>query len=84
MEQGTGLRDHADDMCLAGAALTFLLYHDAIATFEKANDIVRGALGGPGDSTATYSIFATFPAPYFTGNLGPLIRRTWPRWSWGS
>lgn len=71
-------------MCLAGAALTFLLYHDAIATFEKANDIVRGALGGPGDSTATYSIFATFPAPYFTGNLGPLIRRTWPRWSWGS
>lgn len=56
-----------------GAALTYLLYHDAIASFEKVNNITRGALGGAGDSTATYSIFATFPAPYFTSNLGPLI-----------
>ncbi|MCA1731509.1 MAG: MIP family channel protein [Actinobacteria bacterium] len=57
-----------------GGALTFLLYHDAIASFENANNIVRGALGGPGDSTATFSIFATFPAPYFgTSLIGPLI-----------
>lgn len=56
-----------------GAALTYLLYHDAIASFEKANHITRGVLGGSHDSTATYSIFATFPAPYFSSNIGPLI-----------
>jgi len=56
-----------------GAALTYLVYHDAIASFEKAKHITRGALGGAHDSTATYSVFATFPAPYFSSNIGPLI-----------
>lgn len=56
-----------------GAALVYLVYHDAIASFEQANHVTRGALGGAHDSTVTYSIFATFPAPYFSSNLGPLI-----------
>ncbi len=57
-----------------GAALIYLNYHDAIASFESANGITRGALGGAGDSTPTFSIFATFPAPYYDGSLiGPLI-----------
>jgi glycerol uptake facilitator protein len=49
------------------AALLYLNYHDAIASYEKANHIVRGAA----NSTPTFSIFATFPAPYFSGNIGP-------------
>jgi glycerol uptake facilitator protein len=57
-----------------GAALVYLLYHDAISSFEAAGHISRGALGGPADSTPTYSIFATFPAPYFgTSLVGPLV-----------
>ncbi|MGH2467799.1 MAG: MIP/aquaporin family protein [Candidatus Limnocylindrales bacterium] len=58
----------------AGAWLVFINYSDAIAAFEKAAHIVRGQLGGAGDSTATYSIFATFPAGYYHGSLvGPFI-----------
>ncbi|HEV7908655.1 MAG TPA: MIP family channel protein [Pseudonocardiaceae bacterium] len=57
-----------------GAALVYLVYHNAISSFEAANGVVRGALGGDHDSTATFSIFATFPAGYFHGNLvWPLI-----------
>lgn len=52
-----------------GAALVFLVYQQAIASYESANDIVRGTT----DSTVTFSIFATFPAPYFTTTLGPLV-----------
>lgn len=54
----------------AGAALVFLVYHDAISSYEAVNHITRGDPG----SVVTYSIFATFPAPYFHGGwLGPLI-----------
>jgi glycerol uptake facilitator protein len=57
-----------------GAALVLLVYHDAISSFEAAKHVTRGALGGPGDSTATFSIFATFPAPYFKASMiGPLV-----------
>ncbi|MEU9386295.1 MIP/aquaporin family protein [Streptomyces sp. NPDC048279] len=54
----------------AGAALVFLVYHDAINAFD--------ALSKPpkvgGHTEATFSIFATFPAPYFHGGIwGPLI-----------
>lgn len=57
-----------------GAALVYLNYHNAISSYESAKGIVRGTLGGPADSTATFSIFATFPAPYFGGSMvGPLI-----------
>jgi len=49
----------------AGAALVYLVYHNAINSYEAAHSITRGTLGGAADSTATYSIFATFPASYF-------------------
>jgi glycerol uptake facilitator protein len=53
-----------------GAACVFLVYHDAISSFEGANHITRGNL----DSVTTFSIFATFPAPYFKGGVvGPII-----------
>jgi glycerol uptake facilitator protein len=54
---------------LAGAALVYLVYHNAISSYEAAHNITRGALGGPADSTATYSIFATFPASYFHSSM---------------
>jgi glycerol uptake facilitator protein len=58
----------------AGAALVYLVYHNAISSYEAAKGITRGALGGTADSTATFSIFATFPAPYFHASMiGPLI-----------
>jgi glycerol uptake facilitator protein len=53
----------------AGAALVYLVYHNAISSYEAAHNITRGALGGAGDSTATFSIFATFPAPYFRASM---------------
>lgn len=53
-----------------GAALVYLVYHNAISAFDS-------AMKGPktnGHTLATFSIFATFPAPYFHGgNWGPLI-----------
>jgi glycerol uptake facilitator protein len=58
----------------AGAALVLLVYHNAIGSFEAAKGISRGVLGGPHDSTATFSIFATFPAPYFKAAMvWPLV-----------
>ena len=57
-----------------GGALVYLVYHDAISSFEAAKHITRVTLGGAADSTPTFSIFATFPAPYFGSSLiGPLI-----------
>ncbi len=58
----------------AGAALVYLNYHNAIASYEAAHHITRGTLGGAADSTATFSIFATFPAPYFHASMiWPLV-----------
>jgi glycerol uptake facilitator protein len=52
------------------AALVYLVYHDAISSYESVNHVTRGAA----NSVATFSIFATFPAPYFHGGwVGPLI-----------
>lgn len=54
----------------AGAALVYLVYHDAISAYDH-------AATGPkvnGRTNATFSIFATFPAAYFHGGVwGPLI-----------
>jgi glycerol uptake facilitator protein len=54
----------------AGAALVYAVYHDAINTFDQ-------AMKGPktnGHTLASFSIFATFPAPYFHGGYwGPLV-----------
>jgi glycerol uptake facilitator protein len=55
---------------LAGAALVYAVYHDAINTFD---DAMKGPKTG-GHTLASFSIFATFPAPYFHGGIwGPLI-----------
>lgn len=53
-----------------GAALVYAVYFEAIDAFNKASKTARDAAGG----LATFSIFATFPAPYFHGNnLGPFL-----------
>jgi glycerol uptake facilitator protein len=53
-----------------GAALVFLVYHNAIDAFDLAANTPKGG----GQAVATYSIFATFPAAYFHGAIaGPLI-----------
>lgn len=55
---------------LAGAALVYAVYHDAINAFD---DAMEGPKTG-GHTLASFSIFATFPAPYFQGGIwGPLI-----------
>ncbi|MZF89959.1 MIP/aquaporin family protein [Streptomyces sp. SID5643] len=55
---------------LAGAALVYAVYHDAINAFDD-------AMEGPktnGHTLASFSVFATFPAPYFNGGVwGPLV-----------
>ncbi|MDJ0315985.1 MULTISPECIES: MIP/aquaporin family protein [Arthrobacter] len=54
----------------AAAALLYVLYFNAIDAFNAASKTQRDEAGG----LATFSIFATFPAPYFKGNLTvPLI-----------
>ncbi len=53
-----------------GAALVYGVYHDAIDTFDNA---MRGPKTN-GHTLATFSIFGTFPAPYFHGGTwGPLV-----------
>ncbi len=52
-----------------GAALVYLNYRDAIGSYDHVHHIVRGQP----DSVATFSIFATFPAPYFHSWVGPLV-----------
>jgi glycerol uptake facilitator protein len=53
-----------------GAALVFLVYHNAIDAFNLAAKTPKSG----GGALATYSIFATFPAGYFHGGMaGPLI-----------
>ncbi|MBL1083131.1 aquaporin family protein [Streptomyces actinomycinicus] len=55
---------------LTGAALVYLVYHQAINAYDKV------AVGPKvnGHTNATFSIFATFPAPYYHGGIwGPLI-----------
>jgi glycerol uptake facilitator protein len=53
-----------------GAALVFLVYHNAIDAFNLAAKTPKSG----GQALATYSIFATFPAKYYAASaLGPLI-----------
>ncbi len=49
----------------AGAALVYLLYSDAINAFNEAMGVSRT----DPDGNISFSIFATFPAPYFDGNM---------------
>jgi glycerol uptake facilitator protein len=53
----------------AAAALVYAVYKGAIDSYERANKIDRGQIS----SVPTYSIFATFPAPYLTNVVGPLV-----------
>jgi glycerol uptake facilitator protein len=53
----------------AGAALVYAVYKGAIDSFERANNITRG----DPNSVPTYSIFATFPAPYLHNWWGPFL-----------
>ena len=53
-----------------GAALVYMVYESAINAFNLAAKTPKSG----GGALATYSIFATFPAPYFHGSdVGPLI-----------
>jgi len=53
-----------------GAAIVYWVYNTAFHAFETASKVPRGS----GQALATYSVFATFPAPYFNGtSWGPLI-----------
>jgi glycerol uptake facilitator protein len=52
-----------------GAALVYAVYHNAIDNFDSVNHIVKGQPS----SVATYSTFATFPAPYFHNWFGPFL-----------
>jgi glycerol uptake facilitator protein len=47
----------------------FAVYNQAINHFDQVNHIVKGTPA----SVATYSTFATFPAPYFGSIWGPLV-----------
>jgi glycerol uptake facilitator protein len=51
------------------AALVYAVYKGAIDSFERANKIDRGEP----NSVPTYSIFATFPAPYLHNWVGPFV-----------
>jgi glycerol uptake facilitator protein len=52
-----------------GALLVYIVYKGAIDSFDRANHITRGNA----KSVPSFSIFATFPAPYFKTWLGPFI-----------
>lgn len=52
-----------------GAALVYLNYKYAIIGYEHAQKITRGAV----NSIPTFSIFGTFPAPYFHSWFGPFL-----------
>ena len=52
-----------------GAVIVYFVYKAAIDSYES----VTGAVRGQPNSLATYSIFSTFPAPYFHDVWGPLI-----------
>ena len=52
-----------------GAALVYLVYHNAIDNWDTLHHIVKGDPA----SVGTYSTFATFPAPYFHSPFGPFV-----------
>ncbi len=52
-----------------GALLVYIVYKAAIDSYDTANHITKGQP----NSVPTYSIFATFPAKYFSTWVGPFI-----------
>ena len=68
--EGLALLGRPDLGCFVGAALVYLVYHDAIDAYDLAAHTPKSS----GQALASYSIFATVPAPYFNGSIvGPLI-----------
>jgi glycerol uptake facilitator protein len=55
--------------CFVGAALVWAVYNAAINNYDAAHHIIKGTHA----SIATYSTFATFPAPYFHSWIGPFV-----------
>jgi glycerol uptake facilitator protein len=56
--------------CFVGAAIVYMVYNSAINAYNLAAHTPKSS----GSALASYSIFATFPAPYFHGSVGgPLI-----------
>jgi glycerol uptake facilitator protein len=56
--------------CFVGTALVYLVYHYAIYAYNLAAHTPKSS----GQALASYSIFATFPAPYYGGSIvGPLV-----------
>jgi len=51
------------------AVVVYFVFQAAIDSYETVNHVTRG----DPDSLATYSIFSTFPAPYFHNVWGPLL-----------
>lgn len=56
--------------CFSGAAIVYWDYARAINAYNVAHHVVSRASSG---GLTTYSIFGTFPAPYFTAPWGPLL-----------
>jgi glycerol uptake facilitator protein len=55
---------------MAGASIVLMIYNSAINAFNLAAHTPRSS----GSALASYSIFATFPAPYFHGSIpGPFL-----------
>lgn len=55
---------------IAGAAVVFWLYKDAIRVFDEQSE----TFAATGHTIPTFSIFSTFPAPYFEGSMtGPVF-----------
>lgn len=52
-----------------GAALVYFNYRSAINSLNTSMHVVKGT----SQSVGTYSIFATFPAPYFKSWIGPFF-----------
>ncbi len=52
-----------------GAALVYANYRYAIHSYEHVHHVVRGQVS----SIPTYSIFATFPAPFYHSWFGPFL-----------
>ena len=52
-----------------GAAIVYFNYRSAINSLMHVDHITKGTSG----SVGTYSIFATFPAPYFKSWIGPFF-----------
>jgi glycerol uptake facilitator protein len=60
-----------------GAAVVYGNFFPAIDSYERVNHVKRGVITAGADSSlATYSIFSTFPAPFYHNWVGPVVSET--------